>query len=348
MYQFIKPLLFTLDPEKAHAFTVSQLELLAKIPGMLHLLQRIWGYQHPNLATSRMGLQFSNPIGLAAGFDKNGSHIQSLAALGFGFLEVGTVTPLPQPGNDQPRLFRLPKDRALINRMGFNNLGVDHLIENLDRLPSTRPIIGGNIGKNKLTPNEDAMHDYLTSFVKLHSRVDYFVVNVSSPNTPGLRSLQEKKPLTEILAALQQYNKNQPAYKPLLLKISPDLTLSQLDDVISVVYDQELDGLIATNTTLKRQGLTISAASLDEIGAGGLSGAPMHEFARASVRYVRQHTKPDFTIIGVGGVESPDGAKRLLDDGADLVQLYTGLIYSGPGLVGQINRALAARVLVTP
>jgi dihydroorotate dehydrogenase len=310
---------------------------------MMPLLKRMWGYEHPNLAISRMGIEFSNPVGLAAGFDKNGSHIQSMAALGFGFIEVGTVTPLPQPGNDQPRLFRLPKDHALINRMGFNNQGVDHLIENLDRLPSTRPIIGGNIGKNKLTPNEDAMQDYLTSFVKLHSRVDYFVVNVSSPNTPGLRSLQEKKPLTEILTALQEYNRNQILYKPLLLKISPDLTLPQLDDVLSVVHDQKLDGLIATNTTLKRDGLSLSAESLDQIGAGGLSGAPMHKFTRASIRYVRQHTKEEFTIIGVGGIECPDGAKRLLDDGANLLQLYTGLIYSGPGLVGQINRALAAR-----
>ena len=342
MYKILKPLLFTLSPERAHTLVMSQLSNAVKVPGLTKALSYFWSYQDDSLVTRCMGLEFKNPVGLAAGFDKNGSYVNAMTALGFGFVEVGTVTPLAQPGNEQPRLFRLPLDRALINRMGFNNQGVDILAKHLSETKPSDVIVGGNIGKNKLTPNEEAVQDYLTSFQKLHHLVDYFVVNVSSPNTPGLRNLQEKKPLTAILKSLQLYNQAQQTPKPLLLKISPDLSLSQLDDVIEVVSDQNLDGLIATNTTLSRENLLTDPKRLQQIGQGGLSGAPMHQLACDSIEYVRKHTQEEFTIIGVGGVQHPDDAIRMMDNGANLIQLYTGLIYRGPGLVSEINRAIRA------
>ncbi|NND31367.1 MAG: quinone-dependent dihydroorotate dehydrogenase [Saprospiraceae bacterium] len=341
MYKLLKLFLFSLSPEKAHHFTMDQLSLLVKLPGMAGILKQFWGFQDEILTTKRMGLEFTNPVGLAAGFDKNGSYVPSMSTLGFGFIEAGTVTPRPQPGNDLPRLFRLPSDQALINRMGFNNRGVDILVEHLSALKPSPLVVGGNIGKNKITPNAEAVNDYLTCFKKLYDHVDYFVVNVSSPNTPGLRSLQEKKPLSEILSTLQTYKKSQSRSRPLLLKISPDLSFSQLDDVLEVVSDQKLDGLIATNTTLSRDDLKTDPQKLLRIGQGGLSGAPLHQLACKSIAYVRKHSPKDFTIIGVGGVQHPDDALRLMDQGADLLQLYTGLIYQGPNLVGQINRTIA-------
>lgn len=319
------------------------LQVVSSIPPLKLLLKKSWDFEDPSLHTNIMELHFRNPVGLAAGFDKNGAYIDALASLGFGFIEVGTVTPVAQPGNDQPRLFRLPADRALINRMGFNNAGVDHLVENLRKVQSKGLIVGGNIGKNKLTPNEQAVEDYLIAFRKLFDYVDYFVVNVSSPNTPGLRSLQDKEPLRQLLRTLQEENKARPVGRPILLKIAPDLSSGQLDDVLDVVLEQDLHGIIATNTTLNRQGLMTPASILEKIGAGGLSGAPLADRATELIGYIRKNTKPDFVIVGVGGIMSVDEALRKLDHGADLLQIYTGLIYQGPAFIRQINEAIALR-----
>lgn len=290
------------------------------------------------------GLNFPNPVGLAAGFDKDGKHIPGLACLGFGFIEVGTVTPLAQDGNPQPRLFRLPKDKALINRMGFNNEGLDALVENLKNLRQqgtlNGTLIGGNIGKNKVTPNETAVNDYLVCFDKLFPWVDYFVVNVSSPNTPGLRELQEKEPLTRLLNLLQEKNRAQTSPKPILLKIAPDLTDSQLDDIADIVRATGLAGVIATNTTISRADLSTPESEIAAIGMGGLSGAPVRERATVVIRYLRQKLGKDVAIIGVGGIDSAQSAQEKLAAGADLVQVYTGLIYEGPGLVKRILEGL--------
>lgn len=291
-----------------------------------------------------LGLNFPNPVGLAAGFDKDGKHIPGLACLGFGFIEVGTVTPLAQEGNPKPRLFRLPKDKALINRMGFNNEGLDALAENLKKLREKDALngvlIGGNIGKNKVTPNETAVNDYLICFDKLFPWVDYFVVNVSSPNTPGLRELQEKEPLTDLLNQLQAKNRAQHSPKPILLKIAPDLTDSQLDDIADIVRATGLAGVIATNTTISRAGLKTPENEISTIGMGGLSGAPVRERATVVIRYLREKLGNDVTIIGVGGIDSAQSAQEKLSAGADLVQVYTGLIYEGPGLVKRILREI--------
>lgn len=290
-----------------------------------------------------MGLAFPNPVGLAAGFDKNGTHIKSMASLGFGFIEVGTVTPKAQDGNPKPRLFRLPEDQALINRMGFNNEGLDALAQRLEHLRNKGLpeglIIGGNIGKNKVTPNEDAEQDYLLCFDKLFPWVDYFVVNVSSPNTPGLRDLQEKAPLMRLLNRLQEKNRAQSSPKPILLKIAPDLTDSQLDDIADIVQSTGIAGLIATNTTISRDGLRSSTAELAAIGMGGLSGAPLKERATAVIRYLRKKLGPNICIVGVGGIDSASAAQEKLAAGADLVQVYSGMIYAGPGLVKSILKS---------
>ena len=294
-----------------------------------------------------MGLQFPNAVGLAAGFDKDGKHIAGLALLGFGFIEVGTVTPLAQDGNPKPRLFRLPKDNALINRMGFNNEGLDALAKRLKdwrkTAPPKRPIIGGNIGKNKLTPNEAAAGDYLICFEKLFPWVDYFVVNVSSPNTPGLRELQEKEPLTQLLNLLQEKNRAQKVPKPILLKIAPDLIDSQLDDIADIIRATGLAGVIATNTTVLRAGLKTDESQIVAMGMGGLSGAPMRDRATIVIRYLREKLGKDAVIIGVGGIDSALSAQEKLDVGADLVQVYTGLIYEGPGLVRRILKYMRIR-----
>lgn len=340
MYSFFKPLLFALSPEAAHRITFQVLDFAAAFPPTRWLLRSLFCLPDPGLERKVMGLKFPNAVGLAAGFDKDGKHIPGLAYLGFGFIEVGTVTPVAQEGNPRPRLFRLPKDNALINRMGFNNEGLEALVENLKNLRKggapNGVIIGGNIGKNKVTPNEQAVNDYLICFEKLFPWVDYFVVNVSSPNTPGLRELQEKEPLTHLLNQLQEKNRAQTSPKPILLKIAPDLTDSQLDDITAIVRDTNLAGVIATNTTISRAGLRTPNTQIEAIGMGGLSGVPVRERATAVIRYLREKLGKEVVIIGVGGIDSAASAQEKLGAGADLVQVYTGLIYEGPGLVKRI------------
>ncbi|MEL7123830.1 MAG: quinone-dependent dihydroorotate dehydrogenase, partial [Bacteroidota bacterium] len=297
--------------------------------------------EHHTLKRDFAGLSFKNPVGLAAGFDKDGAYLDLMPYLGFGFLELGTVTPKPQVGNPQPRLFRLPEDNALINRMGFNNKGVDALVEQLKNYQKPADlIIGGNIGKNKVTPNEQAIDDYEICFEALFDYVDYFVVNVSSPNTPGLRALQEKEPLTALLSHLQQLNQAKSTPKPILLKIAPDLTEGQLDDIVEIIQDTNLAGVIATNTTIDRSNLNTSSSTIESIGNGGLSGQPLRDNSTAIIKYIAQKTEGQLPIVAVGGISSAESAKEKLDAGASLVQIYTGLIYEGPGLVSTINRAL--------
>jgi len=282
-------------------------------------------------------LKFPNPIGLAAGFDKQASFYKEFSSLGFGFIEVGTITPKGQPGNPKPRMFRLPMDQGLINRMGFNNKGLEvarEQLKNRDR----NFIVGGNIGKNKVTPNENALDDYLQCFNLLHDLVDYFVVNVSSPNTPGLRALQDKEPLTRILASLKSENAKLTEPKPILLKIAPDLTDEQLDDIIAIVAETKIEGVIATNTTISREGLNSSEELLSE--TGGLSGIPVRDRSTAVIKYLHDKSEGAFPIIGVGGIHSAEDALEKLNAGASLVQVYTGFIYEGPALVKRINKAL--------
>jgi dihydroorotate dehydrogenase len=294
---------------------------------------------HSQLAREVMGLKFPNPVGLAAGFDKDARLIDELACFGFGHIEIGTLTPVAQPGNPKPRLFRLPADAALINRMGFNNGGVADAAQRL-RQRKSKVIVGGNIGKNKDTPNEHALDDYLKAFEHLHPYVDYFVVNVSSPNTPGLRDLQDKEPLTRILNALQERNRQMSVRRPILLKIAPDLTQSQLDDIIDIVKQTEIQGVIATNTTINRSQLRTADAELESIGAGGLSGSPLKNRATEVIRYLYQQSGGSFVIIGVGGVYTAADVIEKLEAGASLVQLYTGFVYEGPSAVKRINKEL--------
>jgi dihydroorotate dehydrogenase len=341
LYKLIlKPVLFLFSPEKAHHITLSLLKIALAVPVLGWLLRRSYEVRDKRLERKVFGLTFPNPVGLAAGFDKDGKHYEAMSALGFGFIEIGTVTPLGQPGNPLPRLFRLPADEALINRMGFNNEGVDALAERLKNRKPGNLIIGGNIGKNKVTPNELAGQDYAICFEALFPYVDYFVVNVSSPNTPNLRDLQEKGPLTELLAALQDLNRQKSKPKPLLLKIAPDLTDGQLDDILDIAKATQLDGVIATNTTISREGLATHPKILEEIGAGGLSGKPVKNRSTEVIKYLHQKSKGTLTIIGVGGIASPADALEKLNAGAALVQVYSGLVYAGPGLVKGINQAL--------
>lgn len=338
MYRlFFQPLFFLLSPETAHAVALTLLELLLRIPGVETWLRRRLHSTSPTLVA---GIQFPNQVGIAAGFDKNGKHIRALAALGFGFIEVGTVTPRPQAGNPQPRLFRLPADHALINRMGFNNDGLDALIRQLQQPRPTGIVIGGNIGKNKDTPNEQAVEDYIACFEALFPWVDYFAVNVSSPNTPNLRALQDREPLTRLLAELQQRNITKENPKPVFLKIAPDLTDTQLDDIVAIARETGIAGIIAANTTISRNGLKTPDATIERIGAGGLSGRPVRERSTQIIRHLRAHLPPPFAIIGVGGIDGPDSAREKVDAGADLVQVYTGFIYAGPMLAAQIVREL--------
>ncbi len=341
MYKLIlKPVLFLFSPEKAHHITLFLLKIALAIPIVGWLLRRGYEVNDKRLERIVFGLTFPNPVGLAAGFDKDGKHYEAMSALGFGFIEIGTVTPLGQPGNPWPRLFRLPADEALINRMGFNNEGVDALAERLKNRKPGNLIIGGNIGKNKATPNEQAGRDYAICFEALFPYVDYFVVNVSSPNTPNLRDLQEKGPLTELLAALQHLNRQKSKPKPLLLKIAPDLTDGQLDDILDIAKATQLDGVIATNTTISRDGLVTEPKILEEIGAGGLSGMPVKNRSTAVIKYLHQKSNGTLTIIGVGGITSPADALEKLNAGATLVQVYSGLVYAGPTLIKHINQAI--------
>ncbi|MEQ8418271.1 MAG: quinone-dependent dihydroorotate dehydrogenase [Imperialibacter sp.] len=340
MYKaLIKPLFFLFSPEKAHYLAMDLLLLVCKIPGGKWLLSTLFRYKRPSLEKEVFGIKFPNPIGLAAGFDKDARWIDSLDALGFGFIEIGTLTPKAQEGNPKPRLFRLPEDESLINRMGFNNQGVDAAVARL-RQRKSKVIVGGNIGKNKVTPNEKAVDDYAINFLKLFDVVDYFVVNVSSPNTPNLRALQEKEPLKQLLSSLQTVNLSKPAPKPILLKIAPDLTNSQLDDVVEIVTETGIAGIIATNTTISREGLVTDQQKVEQIGTGGLSGKVLKERSTEVIRYLHEKTGGSIPIIGVGGISTAADAKEKLDAGASLVQVYSGFIYEGPSIVKNILKQL--------
>lgn len=340
MYKIIiRPILFLFDPEAIHHFVFGLLSAVGKIPGVFPLMKALFGYRDPRLEKDLFGIRFPNPVGLAAGFDKDAKLIDGLACFGFGFIEIGTLTPRPQPGNAKPRLFRLPKDRALINRMGFNNEGVEAAVARLKKRNS-KVIIGGNIGKNKDTPNEKAFSDYMLCFEALYPHVDYFVVNVSSPNTPGLRELQDKEPLKRLLSHVKGLSKSKEKVKPVLLKIAPDLGMVQLDDIVSIVRETKTDGVIATNTTIGREGLLAPQDKIVSIGAGGLSGKPLARKSTEVIAYLRKQLGQGYPIIGVGGIMSPGDALEKLNAGADLVQLYTGFIYEGPGVVKRTNKKL--------
>lgn len=340
MYHLLRNFLFNFDAEAVHHFSMNNLRAAANLKPLRNLLSKSFSYEDPVLNKSLFGLHFKNPVGLGAGFDKNALYLRELEMLGFGHVEIGTVTPLPQPGNDAPRVFRLPKDKALINRMGFNNNGVKAVAARL-RVTERKMIVGGNIGKNKVTPNEDAWKDYEICFRELFDCVDYFVVNVSSPNTPGLRELQERSSLQKILGHLQTINKANSKPKPLLLKIAPDLTTAQLDEIISLAEEVELDGLVATNTTISRQGLTTDAAKVEAMGAGGLSGAPLSNRSTEVVEYITKATNRRLPVIASGGIFTGEDAKEKLDAGASLVQVWTGFVYEGPAIAKNICKHLA-------
>ena len=340
MYRYIlKPILFRFVPERAHYITVGLFRALLSIPGGSWLTRQMFEYESPGSEVTIGGLTFPNAVGLAAGFDKDGKYYHDMSKLGFGFVEIGTVTPLPQGGNPQPRLFRLPADQGIINRMGFNNDGVDAMVTRIKKFGIPEGcVLGGNIGKNKATPNEKAVEDYIICFEKLYDLVDYFVVNVSSPNTPGLRELQDKKPLSIILNALTKRNRSN---KPLFLKIAPDLNQAQLDDIIDLVKETGITGLIATNTTISRDGLSAKASEVEQIGNGGLSGAPLTERATEVIKYLHDKSNGAFPIIGVGGICSGKDAVEKVKAGASLVQVCSGLIYRGPDLIKEIKKAIA-------
>ncbi|MBX7205221.1 MAG: quinone-dependent dihydroorotate dehydrogenase [Bacteroidia bacterium] len=342
-YRLLVRFLFLFDPEEVHYLTLNLFRVIRKIPLLGWCLGKIMGIRKPEKPTVFAGLTFKNPVGLAAGFDKDARYMHEFAAMGFGFIEVGTVTPLPQPGNDKPRLFRLIQDKAIINRMGFNNEGVEAMAIRLQHKPEG-VLIGGNIGKNKITPNENAISDYEICFTRLYNLVDYFVVNVSSPNTPGLRALQEKEPLTRILSHLMQLRNRFVSeglqHRPLFLKIAPDLTHSQLDDVIDIVLSTGIDGLVATNTTIDRSGLTTRSEKIEQTGAGGLSGKPLTKRSTEVIAYIHSKSGGKIPIIGVGGIHTSSDAIEKMQAGAGLVQLYTGFIYEGPALIHRICAAL--------
>lgn len=313
-----------------------------RIPGFKSLFRALYSVNDKRLERTVFGITFPNPVGLAAGLDKDAKLFDELGIIGFGFIEIGTLTPKGQPGNDKPRLFRLRPDSGLINRMGFNNEGVAAAVERLKKR-KTKIVIGGNIGKNKVTPNEEATSDYEKCFEALFDHVDYFVVNVSSPNTPNLRELQDKAPLTALLSRLKELNAQKKNPKPILLKIAPDLTDSQLDDIIEIVKATKIDGVVATNTTISREGLKTPDSQLQSIGMGGLSGKPLTKRATDVIRYLHTKSGGSFPIIGVGGIHSAEDALEKLDAGATLVQLYTGFIYEGPKLITKINKAILHR-----
>tara|TARA_Y100000996_G_C22517089_1_gene640851 strand:+ start:99 stop:1121 length:1023 start_codon:yes stop_codon:yes gene_type:complete len=330
----IKPILFLFDPEKVHHLVFNLIKLIHLVPGVSFIIRGFYDFSHPKLTREIFGLSFRNPIGLAAGFDKDAKLYNQLNNFGFGFIEIGTVTPKAQLGNPKKRLFRLSEDHGLINRMGFNNDGVEKIIHRLKT--NKNVIIGGNIGKNKDTPNDKAVKDYIFCFEGLFNYVDYFVVNVSSPNTPNLRALQSKKPLTFILNSLQRLNNQKPKRKPILIKISPDLNKNELIDIIQIVKETNIDGVIATNTTLDRSGL--KSSKKDQ--TGGLSGIPLRNKSTEIIKFLSEKSNKDFPIIGVGGVHSYEDAIEKFNAGADLIQLYTGFVYEGPGIVKKINKSL--------
>jgi dihydroorotate dehydrogenase len=346
MYSLLRNFLFAFPPEDVHHFSMNILRRGNKVAFLRNILSKSFTANDPSLKKSVFGLEFSNPVGLGAGFDKNALYLDELTLLGFGFVEIGTVTPLPQPGNDKPRLFRLPKDKALINRMGFNNNGaaaVRGSLESWRNKANSKLIIGGNIGKNKDTTNEDAWKDYEKCFTQLFEVADYFVVNVSSPNTPGLRELQEKDSLKKILSSLQNINQSKPKAKPLLLKIAPDLGQEQLDDIIELASEIKLTGLVATNTTIGREMLQTNSVKLEKIGNGGLSGKPLKAKATKVVQYITQQTSGSIPVIASGGIFTGADASEKLDAGAVLVQVWTGFIYEGPGIARSICNYLAGK-----
>ena len=343
MYKsLIRPLLFSIDPEKVHYFTFSLIRTLSKIPGVPKLLRALYLNKDPRLERTLFGLTFKNPVGLAAGFDKNAVLFNELADFGFGFVEIGTLTPKGQEGNPKQRLFRLKDDQGLINRMGFNNDGVAAAISHLKK-NKKKLIIGGNIGKNTGIPLEQYTQDCCDTFCELHPYVDYFVLNVSCPNVGSHAKLQDKDYLLELIGAVQKINAKKPVQKPILLKIAPDLNSHQLDEIIELVAETQIDGVIASNTSTNREGLKTPKDQLEAIGNGGLSGLPIKERSTATIQYLADHSNKAFPIIGVGGIHTAEDALEKIDAGADLVQLYTGFVYEGPRLIKEINKALLHR-----
>ena len=338
MYALLKKALFLLSAEKAHSLTMYLLQISFKIPGVKNIIRHLFTISSKKIEQTLWGITFPNPVGLAAGFDKNADYLHELSCFGFGFIEIGTVTPLPQSGNPKPRLFRLITDQAIINRMGFNNKGVKSVVEQLKNRPKNL-IVGGNIGKNKNTPNEKASADYIACFDALFDHVDYFVINVSSPNTPNLRELQDKKPLTALIKSVQERNKLKKIPKPLLLKIAPDLSDDQLIDILTICDETQLDGLIATNTTLSREPLKEHPEVIKNMGAGGLSGLPLADRSTEVIKFLRSKNK-NIPIIGVGGIGDVSKALEKIDAGANLIQIYSGFIFEGPTLIKKINEAL--------
>ena len=343
MYGIIRKALFNVDPERVHNIVMKQLVAAYKMPILRSMLKKHFSAKYPSLQRTLWGITFPNPVGLAAGFDKDAKYTDALSCLGFGFIEIGTLTPLPQPGNPQPRLFRLPADKALVNRMGFNNGGAAAAAERL-RHRKEKIIIGGNIGKNKDTPNDKAIADYEAGFIALYPVVDYFVVNVSSPNTPGLRALQEKEPLTRLLNRLHEMNKSMEREKPILLKIAPDLTTEQLDDIIEIVNQTKTAGIVATNTTIGRSRLKTPNEEIETIGTGGLSGLPLKNRATEVIRYIHTKCKGKIPIIAVGGIFTANDAIEKLTAGAALVQVYTGFVYEGPAIAKNICKGLYSSI----
>ncbi len=341
MYKYlVRPLLFLLPPETIHRFLVAFLRIVFKIPGALWITRKIFQVSHPSLETEFLGMKFSHPVGLAAGFDKNAEVFREFQAFGFSFIEVGTVTPLGQKGNPRPRSFRIPQDKGLINRMGFNNHGAEAAAMKLSRKRPKGLILGGNIGKNTLTPNEHAVHDYEAVFKAIYEGVDYFVVNVSCPNITDLHKLQDQDSLELILGRILELRNQMDIRKPVLLKISPDLNEKQLDETIDLIFKLKLDGVVATNTTISREGLQTAPRRIETIGNGGMSGAPITSRSLEVVKYIHEKTGGKLPIIAVGGIMSVADAMNMLAAGATLIQLYTGFIYEGPGLAKRINRKI--------
>ncbi|MCR5454549.1 MAG: quinone-dependent dihydroorotate dehydrogenase [Bacteroidales bacterium] len=340
MYKhIIRPIFFLFNPEKIHGFTMGVLSVLQKVRIFNPLVRALYQCKDPKWERTVFGIKFPNPIGLAAGLDKDGEAIDMLGFLGFGFVEVGTVTPVAQPGNPKPRLFRLKRNKGLINRMGFNNNGVEALVKRLKQKYS-KVVVGGNIGKNKITPNDQAVSDYIKDLQALHDYVDYIAVNISSPNTPNLRELQNKEPLKQLLSALKEEDKKFAKSKPILLKIAPDLTEGQLDDIVAIVREVGIDGIIATNTTIARDGIDYTKEEIEAFGAGGMSGQPVKKRSTEVIRYLHQKTNGEIPIIGVGGISDADDVREKLEAGATLVELFTSFIYNGPACVKKILKKL--------
>jgi dihydroorotate dehydrogenase len=340
MYRrLIRPLLFLINPESVHHLIVIIIRIIYKIPGIPALIRSIYTVKNRSLNRELFGLKFSNPVGLAAGFDKNAAFFREFMVFGFGFIEIGTVTPLGQHGNPKPRLFRIPKDHGLINRMGFNNMGLDAAIQKLKKKPSGL-IIGGNIGKNTLTPNDKAVEDYANCFDGLYPYVDYFVVNVSCPNISDLSELQDKEQLRDILVHLAEIRSSKDIRKPILVKISPDLNFNQIDDVLELIFLTGMDGVVATNTTTRRDNLLTTPELIERIGNGGLSGEPLRTRSTEIIKYISEKSGGKITIIGSGGIMSPEDAIEKINAGAQLLEIYSGFIYNGPRIVKRINKAL--------